>query len=126
MKTDVRGASTCPAGEENYETYCDNILKRPAVQYDYRTPEGRLFSTVAFSLEKCRERRDKWLRNEKSASEGVIEECDKKRKLALERASEALAEAIVMVGLMHSGDINCSECNEIRDINKQVIALKTA
>ncbi|MCX4265137.1 MAG: DUF3873 family protein, partial [Muribaculaceae bacterium] len=31
------------------------------VQYDYRTPDGELFATVASSLIECRHRRDEWL-----------------------------------------------------------------
>ena len=63
MKSDVMGCSTCEAGDESYETYYSRASMRNLVQYDYRTPEGRLFSTVAPSIEKCRERRDLWLKN---------------------------------------------------------------
>lgn len=31
------------------------------VQYDYRYTSGKLFSTIAVSLEEARERRDKWV-----------------------------------------------------------------
>jgi hypothetical protein len=55
------GCSVCKAGEENYTTF------RPAhrsntvfYQYDYRH-KNELFSTVAPTLEQCREKRDKWL-----------------------------------------------------------------
>jgi hypothetical protein len=62
------GHSVCRAGEENYTTF------RPAhrsntvfYQYDYRTKKGELFSTVAPTLEQCREKRDKWLQKKNFA-----------------------------------------------------------
>jgi hypothetical protein len=55
------GCSVCEKGQENYTTF------RPAhrtnsvfYQYDYRHTDGELFSTVAPTLEQCREMRDKW------------------------------------------------------------------
>lgn len=62
MKTDINGRSTCKPGQENYETFGSKD-KREMVQYDYRTPDGILFSTVAPTLEICRERRDQWIAN---------------------------------------------------------------
>lgn len=60
---DNRGCSVCPAGSENYEVFTTHLrgkrVKR--VQYDYRTPSGELFVTVASSLIECRHRRDEWL-----------------------------------------------------------------
>jgi len=60
---DNRGCSVCPAGSENYEVFSTRLrgqrVKR--VQYDYRTQDGELFSTVASSLTECRHRRDEWL-----------------------------------------------------------------
>lgn len=58
------GISVCQAVQENYVYF--NLTPRPRrkgryCQYDYRTPDGELFSTVAPTLEKCRERRDEWL-----------------------------------------------------------------
>jgi hypothetical protein len=64
MKTDINGCSTTPAGQEQYEKYYDNILRGTRVQYDYRTPEGKLFSCIAKSLEAARARRDAWLMKE--------------------------------------------------------------
>jgi hypothetical protein len=61
MKTDVNGCSTCPQGGEQYEEYYDRILRGRRVQYDYRTPEGMLFSCIAKTLEDARRRRDAWL-----------------------------------------------------------------
>lgn|GEM_PF-2195672 len=61
MKTDVDGCSTTAPGQEQYEEYYDASMRGTRVQYDYRTPEGELFSCVAKSLEAARDRRDAWL-----------------------------------------------------------------
>lgn len=61
MKSDVNGCSTTVPGQEQYEEYFSKIHGRLRVQYDYRTPEGKLFSCVAVTLEEARGRRDKWL-----------------------------------------------------------------
>ncbi len=61
MKTDIQGCSTCPIGGEQYEDYI-NFSGRPMVQYDYRDTDGKLFSTVASSLESARSKRDLWLK----------------------------------------------------------------
>jgi len=68
MKTDKQGCSTCPAGQEQYEFITLGVEVSPKfrgqkrVQYDYRTPEGVLFSTVSTSLEVARLKRDNWLK----------------------------------------------------------------
>lgn len=60
------GVSTCQAGQENYVYF--NLMPRLRrksryCQYDYRdAQDGELFSTVAPTLEICRERRDEWLK----------------------------------------------------------------
>ncbi len=59
MKSDKR--STCPRGEEQYEPYYSDISKSFYVQYDYRTPDGTLFSCVAKDLDICRRRKEEWL-----------------------------------------------------------------
>jgi hypothetical protein len=61
MKTDVNGCSTTAAGQEQWEGYYSIVLKKNLVQYDYRTPEGKLFSCIAKSLEAARAKRDNWL-----------------------------------------------------------------
>ena len=56
------GCSVCKSGEENYTTF--SPAHRPNsvfYQYDYRHTNGELFTTVAPTLEQCRNRRDKWL-----------------------------------------------------------------
>jgi hypothetical protein len=64
MKSDVRGVSQCPPGQESYDFYTYRGRKR--CQYDYRTPDGVLFSTDAPSLKEARRRRDAWkVQNEK-------------------------------------------------------------
>jgi len=63
------GVSTCVAGQENYVYFnpMSRLRKKSRYcQYDYRSEEdGELFSTVAPTLEICRERRDKWLQRKK-------------------------------------------------------------
>lgn len=60
------GVSTCQAGQENYVYF--NLMPRLRrksryCQYDYRDAQyGELFSTIAPTLEICRERRDEWLK----------------------------------------------------------------
>ncbi|MFI3290077.1 MAG: DUF3873 family protein [Rikenellaceae bacterium] len=59
--------STCPNGDEKYTYF--NLTPRPRkrgryIQYEWRDPmTGKLFSTVAPTLEQCRAKRDKWLKN---------------------------------------------------------------
>jgi len=57
----VRGCSTCPPGEERFEEFFSAVLQGNRVHYDYRTPGGRLYSTIAKSLEAARASRDRWL-----------------------------------------------------------------
>jgi len=54
------GCSVCDAGSENYTTFYNRGKKY--YMYDYRTETGKLFSTCAPTLTKCRERRDEWLK----------------------------------------------------------------
>lgn len=61
MKTDQQGCSTVQPGQEQHEEFYSPIIRGWRVQYDYRSHDGKLFSTVAKSLEQARERRDKWL-----------------------------------------------------------------
>lgn len=64
MKTDVNGCSTCPAGEEKIEHFYSSRWSQLAsyVQYDFRRSDGKLFSTVAPTVEIARARRDAWLK----------------------------------------------------------------
>lgn len=61
MNSDVNGCSTCPLGEEHFETFTHR--NHEYVQYDYRALDGELFSRVRPSLEQCRKERDEWLRS---------------------------------------------------------------
>jgi len=61
MKSDIDGCSTTARGQEQYEEYFSTLARDQRVQYDYRTPEGRLFSCVAKTLDEARRRRDTWL-----------------------------------------------------------------
>jgi len=57
---DDRGCSICTVGEERWDCFTVGRQKVERLQYDYRTPGGDLFSTIAESLEECRARRDSW------------------------------------------------------------------
>lgn len=50
------GCSTCQAGSENWTTF--DYLGNVQYQYDYRHPDGRLFSCVSKSLDICRAKRN--------------------------------------------------------------------
>lgn len=63
MKSDIKGVSQCQHGQENYKTFYYN--KGIFYQYDYRTQKGELFSCVAPTLEKCRNKRDRWFEEQK-------------------------------------------------------------
>lgn len=65
MKTDLNGCSTTVNGQEQYEDYFSELSKAWRVQYDYRTPEGKLFSCVAIDLEAARAKRDAWIEKQK-------------------------------------------------------------
>lgn len=61
------GCSVCAAGSENYTTFSTRLGRKSVkrVQYDYRTPEGELFSCVGKDIEDCRRKRDEWVRTKK-------------------------------------------------------------
>jgi hypothetical protein len=69
MKTNsinVNGCSVCEQGQESYTTF--NPAHRPNsvyYQYDYRHTNNALFSCVDISLERCRTRRNEWLKTQK-------------------------------------------------------------
>ena len=55
----------CKPGQEQYKKFPDRIRRgRKLVQYDYRNSAGKLFSTVATTLDEARARRDKWAEKE--------------------------------------------------------------
>lgn len=53
MKTDAGGCSTCRPGEEHWEAFTPPYSPTSRVQYDYRTPEGVLFSYVVPTLDEA-------------------------------------------------------------------------
>lgn len=55
-------STTTEAGQEQYEIFTAAGKKR--VQYDYRAPNGKLFSCVGKTLDICRAKRDAWLANQ--------------------------------------------------------------
>ena len=64
----INGVSTCTAlGTEKYEKfYSGRRPRKSMIQYDYRHTDGELFSTIAPTLEQCREKRNLWLNEKKS------------------------------------------------------------
>ncbi|MCP3895009.1 MAG: DUF3873 domain-containing protein [Bacteroides sp.] len=55
-------STTTEKGQEQYVKCVLGAFRgKEYFQYDYRHTDGELFSTVAETLEKCRERRDEWL-----------------------------------------------------------------
>jgi len=62
MNTDINGCATVAKGQEQYESFYDNFSHKQRIQYDYRTEAGKLFSTVANTLELARQKRDNWLK----------------------------------------------------------------
>lgn len=63
MHTDVKGCSTCPAGQEQHEPFISATNHRSYVQYEYRKPTGELFTCIATTVEAARKKRDNWLRD---------------------------------------------------------------
>lgn len=62
MNSDYNGTARIKTGEEHYEEFNHPYRQgRTLVQYDYRSIDEELFSTVAPTLTICRERRDAWL-----------------------------------------------------------------
>ena len=61
----MNGISACLRGEERYEYFTPAFARRTGkryCQYDYRTDDGELFSCVAPTLDKCRVKRNEWLK----------------------------------------------------------------
>ena len=58
MNISQNGISQCERGQEQWKRF---YARGRRVQYDYRIPDGELFSVVGESLGDCRRRRDDWL-----------------------------------------------------------------
>ena len=67
MKTDVNGCSTTARSQEQYEEFYSVASHGYRVQYDYRTPDGRLFSCMARTVQEARRKRDEWLTRPKES-----------------------------------------------------------
>lgn len=59
MKSDIDGVSQCKAGEEQWEKF--EYKGKTYFQYDYRTPDSKLFSCIRPTLKQCRDERNKFL-----------------------------------------------------------------
>lgn len=76
MRSDKGGCSTCQPGHEQHEEFT-TVSGKTRVQYDYRTEDGILFSTIAKSLDAARQQRNRWLAEQETVSIQVwcCEEC---------------------------------------------------
>ena len=66
MRTDNNGISSIKPGQEQWEEFYSSTSQATRVQYDYRTPDGVLFSCVALNLDHARAKRDAWLLKRKT------------------------------------------------------------
>jgi len=79
------GCSVCATGEEKYTAFYP--AHRPTqryYQYDFRyNKDGKLFSTIAPTLEQCREKRDKWIqaKNYKRLFPSVLKKIQENKRL---------------------------------------------
>lgn len=58
-------------GQEQWETFWSHIEEKEFVQYDYRSPNGDLFSTVRRSLGECRRERRQWQAEGEGRNDGT-------------------------------------------------------
>lgn len=60
-------STTISPDTERYERFMSAHRGKHTLfyQYDYRATDGTLFSTVAKTLNECRQRRDEWLAKKK-------------------------------------------------------------
>ena len=54
-------ASDCRPGREQHQEYYSELAGRRQVHYDYRTPDGTLFTCIDNTLADCQARRNAWL-----------------------------------------------------------------
>lgn len=72
------GASiTQTPGEEKYIECCLGAFRGQIyIQYDYRHTNGKLFSTVAKTLEICRQKRDEWIKRQEQSPVYILFQTD--------------------------------------------------
>lgn len=71
----LKEPSKLEPGEEQWEVRLETILRqhrargkgrpRLMVEYIYKSPDGTIWATHAWTLTECRRRRDAWLRSQK-------------------------------------------------------------
>lgn len=77
-------STTTEKGQEKFvKCVLDAFRGTEYFQYDYRHTDGKLFSTVAKTLEECCRRRDEWLqkKNRKALSTSVLKRIEEKKRL---------------------------------------------
>lgn len=64
-------------GEEKYIECCLGAFRGQIyIQYDYRHTNGKLFSTVAKTLEICRQKRDEWIKRQEQPPVYILFQTD--------------------------------------------------
>lgn len=100
---DEHGCSICPPGREQHQDYYSELARRQQVQYDYRTPDGTLFTCIDDNLCACQARRNAWLvarvaaaqrerakaEAEAEAEDAAAEAADQQRIAGLKARAEA-------------------------------------
>jgi hypothetical protein len=78
------GCSVCEKGREKYTKCVLGAFRgRIYYQYDYRHPDGELFSTLRETLDECRTERDKWVqaKNRKRLFPSVLDKIQRNKRL---------------------------------------------
>lgn len=71
------GLLTQTLGEEKYIECCLEAFRGQIyIQYDYRHTNGKLFSTVAKTLEICRQKRDEWIKRQEQPPVYILFQTD--------------------------------------------------
>lgn len=77
----------CPPGQERSRCYWSPTLHDYRVQFDYRHPDGTLFSCIAATLADCQARRNAWLvERAEAAQRERLAAAEDARTIAHERA----------------------------------------
>lgn len=98
MKTDEKGCSTCPIGQEQWEAIkLPSNRKINGVQYDYRDEDGNLFSCIGINLAAARFKRDYWLLEKLVNKYKADPSCNAELWIADAKISDELKEKFVEI-----------------------------
>ena len=62
METDITRVSTRVVEDEQYERFYSPLIHQKLIYYNFRTPDGKLFTCISRTLANARARRDAWLK----------------------------------------------------------------